>query len=55
MLKKEILEIYNIFSKIVDCKGNLKIFKNLTWNEKDQRYKMSKADEDRVVVCVKKR
>lgn len=54
MLKKEILEIYNIFSKIVDCKGNLKIFKNLTWNEKDQRYKMSKADEDRVVVCVKK-
>lgn len=54
MLKKEILEIYNIFSKIVDCKGKLKIFKDLTWDKKDQRYKMSEADEDRVVIYVKK-
>ena len=55
MLKiKEILEIYDIFSKIVDCKGNLKIFKNLTWDEKDQRYKMSKADEDKIILYVYK-
>ena len=28
---KQIIEIHEIFNKIVDCKGNLKVFRNFDW------------------------
>lgn len=47
---EQIVKINEIFSRIVDCNGNLKVFKEFDWNEQSKRYESNTQDEQTVIL-----
>lgn len=47
---EQIIKINEIFSRVVDCKGNLKVFGGFHWNEQSKRYESSDQDEQTVIL-----
>lgn len=44
--KEEIVKIYQIFSRVVDCKGNLKVFKEFNWDSHKDKVLIYVEDND---------
>ena len=47
---EQIIKISEIFSRVVDCKGNLKVFGGFHWDEQSKRYESSDQDEQTVIL-----
>lgn len=49
--KEEIVKIYEIFSRVVDCNGNLKVFKGFDWDLNSNKYMQliyTELDQDKI-------
>ena len=47
---EQIIKINEIFSRVVDCKGNLKVFGGFHWDEQSKRYESNTKDEQTVIL-----
>ncbi|WP_459847475.1 McrB family protein [Campylobacter concisus] len=47
---EQIIKISEIFSRVVDCKGNLKVFGGFHWDEQSKRYESNTKDEQTVIL-----
>lgn len=47
---EQIIKINEIFSRVVDCNGNLKVFGGFHWDEQSKRYESSDQDEQTVIL-----
>ena len=47
---EQIVKINEIFSRVVDCKGNLKVFGGFHWDEQSKRYESNTKDEQTVIL-----
>lgn len=47
---EQIIKISEIFSRVVDCKGNLKVFGSFHWDEQSKRYESNTKDEQTVIL-----
>ena len=47
---EQILKVNKIFSRIVNCKGNLKVFGGFHWDEQSKRYESNTKDEQTVIL-----
>ena len=47
---EQIIKINEIFSRVVDCKVNLKVFGGFHWDEQSKRYESNTKDEQTVIL-----
>ena len=47
---EQIIKISEIFSRVVDCNGNLKVFGGFHWDEQSKRYESNTKDEQTVIL-----